>query len=356
MKKHVLLLILALGALPQMFGAGIKIEVVRLSPRVAVFYGDPWDNGIVAVATQKGMVVVDAPFSKTIAQCFRDAIQGEFKRKDFAYLINTHEHHCHVDGNEAFADIPIVAHESLRREMLKTMQDSTWAEQVCGIGERETAKVSAYLLKADPKRLESPDFADYKKGWELIQADLRKNPVLVPPTITFDRELTLHLGDVTAQLIYYGHAHGIADTLVSIPQENLILTAGIFYPTQVPVLNKVTEESTPAEVDNWIGVMHHLLNTADDNTRFLASHGRAVMKKGQYQKFLTYLEGLWRGVRRAKAAGKTLDQAKSEILLKDFPEIAKLPNEELRGTEWENLDIHGHNIEHLWHVLEGASH
>jgi len=78
------------------------ITVKRLTPRVAVFYGDPWDNAIVAIATQKGIVVIDAPFSKTIAKGFRDAVEAEFKRGDFAYLVNTHDHVCHIGGNEAY--------------------------------------------------------------------------------------------------------------------------------------------------------------------------------------------------------------------------------------------------------------
>jgi glyoxylase-like metal-dependent hydrolase (beta-lactamase superfamily II) len=329
------------------------ITVQRLSPRVAVFYGDPWDNAIVAVATQKGIVVVDAPFSKTISKGFRDAIQAEFKRSDFAYLINTHEHVCHVGGNEAYADLPIVGHESLRREMLASMNDSQRVANVQGIGEREVTQVRERLRRTDPKQLESHAFASYEKGWQIIQEDYRGNPAVVPPTITFDRDMTLHLGDVTVRLMYYGFAHGIADIVIAIPEENLILTGGVLYPDKVPVTGKVTEKATPAIVDNWLVVMHGLVDSANDSTRFLRSHGRTVMKKEQHQRFVSYLEQLWNKLRRAKASGETLEQVKAETPLKDFPEVAKLPNESLRGTEWEILDIHQQNIEHLWKVLVG---
>jgi glyoxylase-like metal-dependent hydrolase (beta-lactamase superfamily II) len=328
------------------------ITVKRLSPRVAVFYGDPWDNAIVAFATLKGIVVVDAPFSKTIAQGFRNAIRAEFKRNDFAYLINTHDHVCHVGGNEAFVDIPIIGHESLYREMLKSMNDSMRAINMCKIGERELADVQKYLRKNDPKKLEEHSFANYEKGWKFIQADYRENPAVVTPTITFDREMILHLGDMNLRLMYYGHAHGIADIVVSIPEENLILTAGIFYPNNVPIASKVTEEATPAIVDNWFIVMHGIFTEANDSTRFLTSHGRTIMKKDQVQQFVSYLEDVWNKLRRAKSNSNTLEQAKAEIPLKDFPEVAKLPNEKYRGSQWEILDIHQQNIEHLWKVLE----
>jgi len=327
------------------------LDVVRLSPRVAVFYGDPWDNAIVALATRKGLVVVDAPFTRTIAGAFREAIQAEFKRSDFAFLINTHEHDCHVGGNEAFADVPIVGHASVRREMLA---DTGRVTKLREVGEREVAKVREALLKRDPKQPEGPGFAAYEKGWRAIQADLRGNPVPVPPTITFEQEMALHLGDVEMRLLYYGHAHGVADTVVSIPGENLVLTGGVFYPTHVPALDALTEPATAAGIDNWFVVMRGLLKEANGETKFLASHGRAVMSKGQYEEFVSYLEGVWNGVRRARSGGRTLDQAKVDIPLKGFPAIAKLPNEQLRGTEWENLDIHGLNIERMWKALDRA--
>lgn len=330
----------------------LGLDVLRLSPRVAVVYGDPWDNAVVGVATRNGIVVVDAPFSRTIAGAFREAIQAELKRNDVAYLINTHDHVCHVGGNEAFADVPIIGHESLRREMLKLMADAGRAKKVSDIGERELAKVRAYYSTRDPKQLDSPGFVAYERGWRTIQADLHGNPVLVPPNLTFDREMTLHLGDVEVRLIYYGHTHGVADTLVSIPGENLVLTGGAFDPNRVPTLDAVAEEATPAIVDNWFVVMHGLLKEANGETRFVPSHGRTMMKKEQVDRAVAYLEGLWTGLRRARSSGRTLDQAKSDLPLSAFPGVAGLPNEALRGSEWENLDIHGHNVEHLWKVLD----
>lgn len=337
-------------------GAGrrneLGLEVVRLSPRVAVVYGGPWDNGIVAVAGQKGLVVVDAPFSKTLGGAFREAIRAELGRADVAYLVNTHEHVCHVGGNGAFADVPIVGHESLLREMRALSADAGRATKVREMGDRELAKVRDHLLKADPKKLEGPEWAAYQKLWRTIQADLRKDPTLVPPTITFESGMTLHLGDVSVELAYYGHSHGVGDTIVRVPEENLVLTAGIFYPTKIPTLDGVAERATPSVVDNWFVVMRRLLAEANDETKFLASHSRVAMKKEQYHGYVDYLEGLWKGVRGARAQGRTLDQAKADLPLKGFPAVAGLPNEELRGTEWENLDIHGHNIERLWTTLD----
>lgn len=330
----------------------LGLEIVRLSPRVVVAYGGPWDNGIVAIASRKGIVMVGAPFSRRVAGAFREAIQAELKRGDFAFLVDTHEHVCHVGGNEAFADVPIVGHESVRREMLSMMSDPGRPAKISEMGDRQLAMVRGYLQKADPKKLEGAEWAAYEKGWRTMQADLRANPALFPPTITCEREMTLHLDDVDARLDYYGHSHGVGDTVVSVPQENVVLTAGVLYPTKVPALDAVAEKATPAVIDSCYVVMRRVLAEANEEAKFLASHGRAVMKKGQYQDFVAHVEGVWNGVRRARSAGKTLEQAKAEVPLKAFSAVAKLANEELRGTEWENLDIHGHKVEHLWKVLD----
>ena len=339
-------------------GAGkneLGLEVVRLSPRVVVVYGDPWDNGIVAISTKKGIVVVDAPFSKTIGAAFREAIRAELKRSDFAFLVNTHEHVCHIGGNAAFADVPIVGHESLRDEVLSMTADPGRVPKLCEMADRQVARVRDYFTKRDPKKLESADWAVFERSWKTIQADARANPALVPPTITFEKEMTLHLDDVSVRLDFYGHAHGIADTIVRIPEENLVLTAGVFYPTKVPTVDVVAEKATPAGIDNWFVVMRDVLGEANGETRFLPSHGRAVMKKGQYEDYVSYLEGVWNGVKRARSIGRSLEQTKAELPLSSFPAVAKLPNEDLRGTEWENLDIHGHNIERLWKLLDSPA-
>lgn len=330
----------------------LGLEVVRLSPRVAVVYGGPWDNGIVAVATKKGIVVVDAPFSETIGAAFREAIRAELRRNDFAWLVNTHEHICHVGGNAAFADVPIVGHASLRDEVLALTADPARVPKLCEMADRQVARVRDYFAKHDPKKLESADWAVYERSWKTIQSDVRGNPALLPPTMTFETEMTLHLGDVSVRLDYYGRSHGVADTIVRIPEENLVVTAGVFYPTKVPAVASVAEKATPAAIDNWFVLMRAVLSEANGETRFLPSHGRAVMKKSQYEDYVSYLEGVWSGVKRARAAGRTLGQAKADLPLTSFPAVAKLPNEELRGTEWENLDIHGHNIEYLWKVLD----
>lgn len=347
--------LLALGLLAASLPAAeFNIKVERLSPRTAVLFGGPWGNAIVAVATQKGIVVIDAPFSRSIAGGFREAIAAELKRNDFACLINTHEHTCHVSGNSAYADVPIVGHESIHADMLKSMTDPAHTFSTAArlaLADRQLNGVRARLEKSNPEVLTTPGWANYEKAWKLIIADWSGGDVTVPPTITFDHRATLLLGDVTVRLDYLGCLHGAGDTLVSIPEENLVITAGFFYANLVPEITP-NLGLTAATVENWLVVLRDLLARTDERTRFIASHDPKPMSREQIRQFTSYLEGVWAEVRRAKQTGESLEKLKARLPLKErFPEMAKLENSHLVGSEWEVLDIHGRNIDVLWKAL-----
>ncbi len=342
-----------------------EIVVHRLSPRTAVFNLGSHDGAVavVALATQKGIVVADAPWNVDVAKAFRDAIQAEFKRSDFIYLINSHGHGDHTGGNGAYTDVPVVGHELERARMLN-----------------EIAFMRAYFLKNDTKVLETPQFALYEKAipktiepaWfaqneeamKQAVARYRGGLVTVPPTITFDGRLTLSLGDMTVEMIYCGQAHSPTDTIIYVPEENLAVTGGLFSPGQVPMLGVRGKPVAtgfaapppfpqPQVIDNWLVVLRKLVAEANENTRFIPVHGNVLMNKADFQRFLSYLERLLSEVRRLKAEGKTLERATAALTLKEhFPEIANLQDESARGTTYETLGVHQYNIEFLWRALD----
>jgi glyoxylase-like metal-dependent hydrolase (beta-lactamase superfamily II) len=329
------------------------LDVLRLSPRVTMVYGDPWNNAILALASSKGIVVVDSSWSKSVALGFRDAIATEFKRSDFIYLINSHAHDDHIGGNAAYADLPIIGHESVRAEMLKMPADpkkqARWRDYSAA---NEIAKMHDYYSKNYPAFLKTPGYAGAAKCFEAIDRDFHAGPDLPPPTITFDRRLTLNLGDLTVRLIYFGGFHSAGDTLIVVPEENLVMVGQLFFPKQLPVANStLAETTTPAMVDNWLVVLREVLADANENTRFVTCSQRQVMNKGQSEQFLGYLEHMWNGVRRAKSEGKTLEQTRAIMPLKDFAPYAEFPNDFLAGTEWEIRDVQQHNVDFFWKVL-----
>ena len=325
----------------------LGITVHRLSPRIAVFNVGPWNNSYLAVATQKGIVVIDSGFSKTVAQAVRAAIQAEFKRTDFAFLINSHEHSDHIFGNSAYSDIPLVGSDLLRASILRMKSEPASVVPRLAIPE-ESLAVTRQKLLGDPKLSRDPQVAKSNRFWEVVRADYSAGIDFVPPTITFDHRMSLNLGDVSVNLFSFGHWHSAADTIISIPEEGVIRLGAILYAGQLPVVKYpyANEPLMAALVNHWIAVLNEVMAQADEKTQFISCHGWTVMSKAQCAPQVAYLEKLWNEVRRAKSAGKTLQQAK-EVLLRSqlFAEVGGLAN-----TADQVPNIHEHNIEMLWRV------
>src|SRR5512136_1178363 len=110
--------VLAAGFLALTVGAGfsppspdgeLPVRLSRISERVvAARVGDfAWSNQTIAVASQKGIVVIDSFSSWAYQDRIRAALEKEFGRSDFIALINTHQHYDHTNGNQIYARLPI---------------------------------------------------------------------------------------------------------------------------------------------------------------------------------------------------------------------------------------------------------
>ena len=80
-------------------------------------------DAVTAIATQKGIVVIDAGITSSLTAKYRKIMEQEFGRNDFAYLINTHGHHDHTGGNRVFKDAKITGHENCLKEISGQRKD-----------------------------------------------------------------------------------------------------------------------------------------------------------------------------------------------------------------------------------------
>ena len=324
----------------------LGITVRRLTSRVAVVKTGPWNNSYVAIATQRGIVVIDSGFSATVAQAVRQAIQAEFKRGDFVYLINSHEHSDHTFGNSAYSDATIVGSDLMRKAILGMKDDPSTIADRLSIPEQNIAAMREAVLK-DPKLKDTPQVVLAENFWKIVQADYAASIEYLPPSIVFDRRMVLNLGDVSVHLFSFGQWHSIADTIISIPEEHIVRLGAILYREHLPVFKNPygpKEEMTGAMVKNWIAVLNEVLAQADGQTQFISCHGWGVMTKAQVAPQVAYMDKLWSEVRRVKAAGKTLQEAKQALTRAQIcAELAGLADSGLQIPH-----IHEHNIEALW--------
>ncbi|MBI1885254.1 MAG: MBL fold metallo-hydrolase [Chloroflexi bacterium] len=154
---------------------------------------------------------VDSLMLPRMTRAFRRAIRRA-SRLPVRHLINTHHHVDHIGGNQFFKSAEIIAHANCRDEMLRT-----------GIPLERIRRLM-------------PRFAEEMRGL-----------TVVPPAVTFQDSLTLHLGDRAIELLYLGPAHTPGDALVYLPREKVLFAGDVAFHYVVP-------GPFDAHVSGWIRV------------------------------------------------------------------------------------------------------
>jgi cyclase len=206
----------------------------------AVFEGGPQGNTTVIIG-DRGVFVVDACFLTGSAE--EDI--AEIRRltpKPVRYLLNTHFHIDHNAGNgaymEAFPALEIIAHSETRK--LMDARNPLFAADVAS----PNGRPSTFILPTMKKELESGKDDD---GQPLSVEDKARLPIRMvqeeneiadyrrfkyqPPTLTFDHELTLDIGNREVQVKHWGRGHTPGDVFVYLPRERVLVTGDLLtYP------------------------------------------------------------------------------------------------------------------------------
>jgi len=110
--------IILIAFLPMLLQAKMELPLhqKRLSEKVLIVWiGDYMQQiATVALATEKGIVVIETSLIRAHDARIRKTIEKEFGRKDFKYVINTHFHHDHTAGNQIYADAAIIGHKNIQ--------------------------------------------------------------------------------------------------------------------------------------------------------------------------------------------------------------------------------------------------
>jgi glyoxylase-like metal-dependent hydrolase (beta-lactamase superfamily II) len=181
------------------------------------------------------------------------------------------------------------------------------------------------------------------KFQELHSQDLREGYEVVRPSLTFGDRLTLDLGDVQLELVFFGKGHSISDTIVYIPQEKLLVTGPIVY--QRGQFPEIGEASTLWDVLRFLTVLDRFLAEEMKIDRVVPSHSPPLLKK-DLAPVRDYYQRMLGGVRLAQQQGLTFDQTKARLAASKFPAFQEKP----RGT-WSH-GMHERNLRNLWRIVQ----
>jgi glyoxylase-like metal-dependent hydrolase (beta-lactamase superfamily II) len=259
-----ILLVFAASARAQTDFSKVQMKATRVAGNVYMLEGAGGNIGV--SVGDDGLLIVDDQFAP-LADKIRAALKGIADKK-LKFILNTHWHGDHTGGNVVFGpEATIIAHDNVRKR-LATEQKST---------------VFNTTTPASPKE--------------------------ALPVITFDQSLSVHFNGEDIRAIHFPHGHTDGDSVIFFSASNVVHLGDDFFAGRFPFVDLESGGSVEGLVKN-IG---ELVNKIPADAKLIPGHG-PISTLDDLKSYHRMLQQTTEIVRKKIAAGKTLDQIKSEGL------------------------------------------
>ena len=242
-------------------------EVCEVSAGVYAYIqpdGTWWINNTGFLTGPQGVISIDSCATQRRTQAYLDAIAAVTPAPVRA-LVNTHHHGDHTFGNCLFPAAAIIAHENARTEAI------------------------AFGPPRDLPFWDGPDWGDL---------------TLDPPFVTFADQVTVHAGDLRAQVRYVGTAaHTTNDSIVWLPERSVLFCGDLIFNGGTPFL-------LMGSVAGAIEVLENVVRPLGART-IVPGHGPVFEGAGPIDATLDYLRFVTDVAARGRHAGLSpLDAAR----------------------------------------------
>ena len=237
----------------------IQIQTTRVTESIYMLQGS---GGNIAVSIgDDGTFIVDDQFAPLTDKIV--AAIAELTDHQVDFVVNSHWHYDHTDGNENFgrAGALIVAQDNSRRRM-------------------ETDQIISLNGRAQPPYAE-----------------------VGLPKITFLESMRFYYNDDVVDVIHTGPGHTDGDAQVYFRDSNVIHTGDMFVRYGLPFI----DQPNGGSMDGMIDALWSLAGLIDDDTIIIPGHGQLSTRTDllEFRSMLTTIRGR---LREQIAQGRTVDQ------------------------------------------------
>ena len=249
------------------------------------------------------VLVVDTHSKPSAARALIAQIK-KLTDKPVRYVVNTHFHWDHYQGNQAYpsswpAGVEIISSQATRENIEHRGIPRVKYEIATMPREIETLK-SDLAAPADPKKKELLESSLQQA--ESYLAELR-NMQFALPTLTFDRSFIIYRPTRTVQILWLGNAHTNGDVWVYLPKEKILICGDALH-GWTPFMG----DSYPFD---WI----QTLDTAEklEFDQALGGHGDVMHGKETFELWKAYFRDLLNETGRIYGEGASLEDAQKQV-------------------------------------------
>lgn len=246
---------------------------IPLSDSVVLLRGK--GGNIALIKGEQGLVMVDADY-KEMSAALEDVLEGDGGVKNVTYLINTHWHGDHTQGNELVGHhAQIVAHDNVRTRLLT----------------RQEIKLFGMVSEPYPEH--------------------------ALPSLTYSKKLSLFINGESFDIVHFPNGHTDGDSVVFMKESNIVHMGDNFFSGMFPFVDVANGGDVMQMADNVAAVLARI----DDDTTVIPGHGTLSDKLGLAE-FHEMLVGTTDEVKAMMTAGMTVEQMQSEGLSLDWEDWA----------------------------------
>jgi glyoxylase-like metal-dependent hydrolase (beta-lactamase superfamily II) len=202
--------------------------------------------------------------------------------KPLRYVVNTHWHYDHTDGNQIFGpEVQIIGHENTRKTILAGVLQKRLEQAFRDIPNQIAAtKKRLAAAKDDAERQQIQRQLDVQLAYQ----EQLKETKPTPPTVTLTDRLTIHSGDREIQIFHPGRGHSDTDVIVYLPKERVLITGDYWEGDRTGALNFGFH-------DEWADNLEPLKSL--DFDWVIAGHGDPFRGKETIAHKQAFLRDLW---------------------------------------------------------------